>query len=702
MENRINYNELINPVHELEQSNKLLSDTVFQLKTILDNFPSDVYWKDHQGVWIGVNTHCVESLHRMGIIKTPHESKIIGKTDYELFSKDTADSYRINDQNVITNKKEITIEEKVVLPNGTLIYLHSTKKPLYDEHKKIIGIIGNTIDITSMKNIELALHKAKEEAEAANRAKTDFIANMSHDIRTPLSGVIGLSELLEHSLDNPEHKKEAHLLHDSGEELLHMLNDILEDVHSAETEEKTVTNRPFNLHSCIEDLVKLERPTTMLKKLGLFVNIDSDVPTSIVSDKKKIHRILLNLLGNAIKFTHEGHISIGVAKLEEDESRIHLQFSVTDTGIGIPEDTQKKVFDKFFRASPSYKGIYKGHGLGLHIVQSFINLLKGNLVLTSKQHQGTHISFSIWCDKDNSKPSIPKDYSLIPQIASDFVSNNVEKHNAEPYHILLVEDNPTALRVLENMITIMNHQFTSASDGETALNLYQSNSFDLIITDVGLPGISGCKLTSSIRALENDSSIKKTPIIGLTGHALHTAYNECMLSGMDDVMTKPATLTTLQNIINKTMLGHLHEIDENDIHLKNSSLGFELPNTEEELFRLDNYPLFDARFGLEQVNDMHLLSILVKDYVSDTIQQDIHKINEAYTIKNWDEIGKLAHKLKGGAAYIGIRRMFYACQYLERYHKAGNRRLLEPLYKQLITVNDDTKNALNQWIKQYF
>lgn len=701
MKNENYYRRLEKKVQNSEKTIKILSERIFQLKTILDNFPSDVYWKDINGVWVGLNTHCLKSLHQMGILKAPDEVEVIGKTDYDIFNKATADSYRVNDQNVLTNQREITIEEKVVLPNGNSIYLHSTKKPLFNENNEIIGLIGNTIDITSMKSIEHELQQAKEKAESANRAKTEFIANMSHDIRTPLTGVIGLSELLEHSLDNPEQKEEARLLHDSGEELLNMLNAILDTVQADKLDDHSVNERAFNLYQCIEDLVKLERPTTTLKNLGLNVDIDSDVPRFIISDKTKIHRILLNLLGNAIKFTQTGHITIGVSKLEENDNQQHLEFKVSDTGIGISEEAQKKVFDKFFRVTPSYKGIYKGHGLGLHIVQSYVNLLQGHITLTSKEGVGTTFSFDIWCGKDLSNNA-----TLVAEQPQQSLSPNNTIHdlaNSSTHltHFLLVEDNPTALRVLESLMSAMRYSFTSASDAETALTLFNANHFDCIITDIGLPGMSGTELASTIRALEQHLNRKKTLIIGLTGHAQQTARPECMASGMDDVISKPATIPIIRETLTHLLAQDTQTLDDAPTST-NSNLGFELPETEDGLFDLSLFPLFDIAHGLSQLNDMALFSSLTKDYVSDLIQSDVNKMSEAFNEHNWDEVERLAHKLKGGAAYIGIKRMLYACQYLERYHKAGHSKLLEPLYNQVIAVNDETVTVIKRWIEQYF
>ncbi|MGL6028205.1 MAG: ATP-binding protein, partial [Legionella sp.] len=606
-----NYDEIQNKFEQVITEKEKIEDekkTLAQyLQDIISTVPGSIYWKNKKGIYLGCNEFMAETAGLSA-------SDIIGKSDYELWPEQ-AKRLRDNDLNVMRLGQPISVEEEVILPTGKKRYFIVAKMPLRDAQGKLNGIIGNSMEITNIKEIQ-------GELELANNAKTEFIANMSHDIRTPLTGVIGLSELLEQSLDNPEHKEEAHLLHNSGEELLNMLNAILDTVQANKLDDHSVNERAFNLHQCIEDLVKLERPTTTLKHLGLNVDIGSDIPQCIVSDKTKIHRILLNLIGNAIKFTQSGHITISVSKLEENDNQLRLEFKVSDTGIGIAEEAQKKVFDKFFRATPSYKGIYKGNGLGLHIVQSYINLLKGHITLTSKEQVGTTFSFDIWCGKDIKNTSVLEDQK------SHFLPlNNNTHYSASPriplIHFLLIEDNPTALRVLESLISAMHYSFTSAPDAETALELFNSNHFDCIITDIGLPGISGIQLTSTIRELEQQLNRKKTLIIGLTGHAQQTARSECLACGMDDVINKPATIPIIKTSLDQLLAQDIQTNDDALSLNNNSSLGFDLSNTEDELFDLSSFLIFDVAHGLNQLNDMTLLSSLVKDYVSDIIQSDV-------------------------------------------------------------------------------
>lgn len=284
----------------------------FQLKNLLDAVPGDVYWKDVNGVWSGMNQRCVQSLYQMKFINQCDEREVLGKTDYELFSKQTADIYRANDLEVMEKNVELSREEITLLPSGEEIVLLSTKRPLLDKSGKVIGILGNTIDITHLKKIESELKEAKEKSEAANTAKDEFIRNMSHDIRTPLSGIIGLSSILTKQVKNTQEQEYAHMIHISGEQLYSLLNGVLDIIAAGSQKENMVNHSVCSIHHLIRSIADLELPSITLKKLELIISIDCDTPEWIRTDTIKLHRILLNLLGNAVKFTEKGFIEIGV------------------------------------------------------------------------------------------------------------------------------------------------------------------------------------------------------------------------------------------------------------------------------------------------------------------------------------------------------------------------------------------------------
>lgn len=678
---------------------------IFKLRNIIDNHPGDVYWKDVNGIWSDVNLHGAETLKTMGFIKTKED--VLGKSDYQLFTKETADAFKKNDQEVIEKKCEITSEETNTLPNGEKIIQLSTKRPLWDEKGNVVGIVGNTIDISHLKKIEADLQRAKIKAESANQAKSDFIANMSHDIRTPLSGIVGMSKLLEENALSDKERQFARWVNESGNQLLDLLNGVLDVISADNFHEGDLHPECFDLYKTIENIGRLELPAMKLKHIEFKVAIDTKTPRYVISDKTKFHRILLNLLGNAIKFTEKGYVMIQVKFLGKQNDEALLEISVEDTGIGIPNDVQKNIFDRFFRVNPSYKGVYSGHGLGLHIAQQYVYLLKGDIQLESHVGKGTRFYFTLPLKIGNPdtvtneftemRQQEAKDGSILSETVLQI--NKSREPGSENPHILLIEDNAIALRLLETMCTQYHCDYTSAQDGETALRLAKSNSFDLIISDFGLPGISGIELTQAIREDEKNHNKPYVPIIGLTAQALTEATKPGLRAGMDKVLQKPIQSNTMQQLIERYVNLYSPSTSTNSTTSKpTTGLGLDLPDTEDQLFELKDYLLLDIEQGISTMGSIEALKGLLKDML-ELLRVEELALNKAYAEKDWTRIEKLAHKIKGGAVYCGTVKVKYACQYIERYHRAGHRKSLDQLFQQLIQIINDTKISISNWLE---
>lgn len=364
-----------------------------QLKAVIDNVPGDIYWKDTEGVWLGVNRIGLESLINMGFVQS--EKDVIGKTDYEIFDKLTADEYRKNDLKVMNTGIENTNEEMAILPNGNTIIQLSTKRPLRDENGQIVGIVGNTVDISHLKKIEAELRVAKEIAEQVTSIKMDFIRNMEHDIRTPLTGAWGISKyLFEEEKDNSERKELLGDIASCIKELLNFCNTII-NYSRMDSATVPVLHKAVNIPLLMKKLRDTELMTAKYKKLELTMECDKDVPSEVIGDEYRLHRILLNLISNAIKFTHSGSVSVNVKKVKKTKEGILLQFVVKDTGIGIPLEKQNSIFEIFSRINPSNQGKYAGLGLGLEIVKRYTHELEGEIALESKMGKGSTFTCTI-------------------------------------------------------------------------------------------------------------------------------------------------------------------------------------------------------------------------------------------------------------------------------------------------------------------
>lgn len=662
------------------------------LENIIASVPYTIFWKNVNSVYLGCNKK-FSSL----VGKTPQE--VIGKTDFELGWKEgEAELFYQGDREIMFGNNKVNVEETLLQPDGSKKIMLVSKVPVFDKDEKCIGVLGVSVDITDRKKMEQDLIVAKEAAESANLAKTEFITNMSHDIRTPLSGVIGMSKIIEDKTSSPENKQYAHWVNESGKQLLGLLNGILDVISADNVNDNELHNETFDLRLCIQDIAQLEMPTIKMKNLELHISIQDEIPQYLISDRTKIHRILLNLLGNSIKFTKVGHVGIDIALIAQLKDEVLLRFSIFDTGIGIPPELQSSVFDRFFRVN-SLKSTYQGHGIGLHIARSYVELLGGVIKLESEINKGTTFSFEVRLQvgrEENNKPLTTREsFDKKP-----LKSKNLSLDPSESPYLLLIEDNLIGLRTVELLATEAGCRYQSADNAESAFKLIQSTHFDLILTDLGLPGMSGMELTQKIRAWEQATGSPPTPIIGLTAHAGKNEVEKCQQAGMNKVLIKPASIIMIMNLIDEYITNKLalpSSIPKVDT---TNSLGTDLPNTEEELFALDKFPILDVKSGVRILGSETILIEMLAIMLKECEELEKRPKQQAQKPNDWHAIEALAHKMKGGASYCGTIKMQMACQYLERYHKGGHSKLLQPLYEQFLVVVGETKLFLTQWLSK--
>lgn len=659
------------------------------MENLVKYTPGFFYWKDKDCIYRG----CNDEFAILAGLKSRHE--VPGKTDYDLIWKDRAELYVNVDKAVIeSGVARLEHVEEITVSGDKTISAITNKVPMRDNQGEVIGLLGITIDITHQKEIEKALAVARKKAEAASRAKDEFIRNMSHDIRTPLSGIIGMSSILEHSASNPEDKEHAHMVNISGEQLLALLNSVLDIIASGNDNENQVIKSAVDIRKLVQNIADLERPTILLKNLDLRISLPDQLPGLIETDEIKVHRILLNLLGNAVKFTKEGYIEIGVRIPDTGKKAPQVEFYIRDTGAGIPKEDIDKIYKKFYRGTPSHQGLYAGYGVGLHIVKRYIHLLKGSITVESQPGEGSQFTVSIPLKTLRQEAIKTIETTATPAVLAAQPAPLV----ATTIQVLLIEDNAIALKTAENLLSKMGVGFRSVATGSAAIELFKTQRFDLVLSDIGLPDLSGTDVARYFRTCEKERSSAPVPIIGLTAHSVQESQQEALESGMNEVLSKPVRQEQIADLIRRYNLGapQTKATSATDIPAADKR---DLPETDQQLFDLDTIPLFDKKEGIKNCGGEHTLRELLAMLINTELPTDKEKMQAAFEQERFADVEKIAHKIKGGAVYLGTLRMKLACQYLERYWKSGERQLFAPLYHQAIKVIDETAHHVVQWLK---
>ncbi len=658
------------------------------LKFILQHTVGNLYWKDKEARYLGAN----EAFLALANLKNKED--IVGKTDRDLFSSVMShEKLRLleeTDRRILTSGIEESLKEEGVDSNGNPAFYMTKKIPIRNHQGEITGLMGTSLDITKEMQADIA--------------RTEFLANMRHDIRTPLSGIVGFSEILKAESNEPRIKEYAENLVASSHALLSLLDEVLEAVRVS-SGEIPLLKQKFDLINTFEQVVALFTAKAKEKNLSLTLSIDPQLPRFVIGDKIRLHRIALELVGNALNFTDTGTVTVNAELAKQENRQLIIKLNVADTGIGISKDKQQAIYLQFKRLIPSYEGIYKGAGLGLYVVKQFIDELEGEIYVDSEPRKGTSFTCLIplqasLLDDSSGIDSSTKDKNnekqymapLTHDLSNAAVSPDKKKDDSSL--VLVVEDNLIAQAVAKALLSGLSSTVHIASNGKEAVSLCKKHDYDLIFMDIGLgEGMDGYEVTYHIRNLPNTTN--KTPIIALTAHAGDDNKQRCIEAGMDAVLIKPLTKAHAEDILNAFIPKRQSVKKTTDT----TKARVDLPDTDEELFQLEQFPLLDTELALQNCGNQSTLVDLLTLMVKQEIPADVERMKKAFEAEDYSLVEKTAHKIKGGAVYVGTVRMKFACQYLERYWKSGERKLFADLYHQAIKSIEDSCIHINKWLE---
>lgn len=543
-------------------------------RTLLNTIPNAIFYKNSDGIYIGCNS-AYENL------MNTKEDEINGKTVYEIYPKEYADLFQAKDNEMFERKSIQIYESKFVLNDGiidVMIY-----KALYPEGDGKFGIIGAIVDITSVKEIQKNLKQAKEMAEKANTARGEFVAIVSHEIRSPLNGILGMTDL---ALGLSASKEQSTYLENvkySAFSLLEIINNIL-DFSKIEAGKIEIEKIRFDLLDIVENSLQLFAPKCLENDVELLMHIDQEMPRYFIGDPRKIRQVLINLLSNAVKFTMQGEISVNIIieRQNEDQNKVKINFFVNDTGIGIPENKINYIFENFTQGDESTSRVYGGTGLGLSIAKSLVNQMGGDIYVNSQPGIGSSFVFDV-----------------------ELVISEEEKIRdvfSEPLGIkkaLIVDDNRLNgifLKELLELWKINSDVCNSAADGLKMIHdeYISGNPYEIMFVDYKMPSMDGVEMIKKIRF---DMQMPDIPIVLMASYSPgQTASNIFAKLNIGFVLNKPLKINELFEGMKNTLL----KKTDMDSNLKPG----------------DEIPARPEKFNVLVVEDNPVNKLIVKEYLS--------------------------------------------------------------------------------------
>ncbi|MBL0210368.1 MAG: response regulator [Holophagaceae bacterium] len=533
-----------------------------------------------------------------------------------------------------------------------------------------LGRLTVVTDLTVLKALEMGLREREAEAQAANRAKSAFLAAMSHEVRTPLIGINGMIEILSMGTMDKDQRQAVNIIHHSAQSLLQIVGDIL-DFSKVEAGKLELVPETISIRKVIETAVTNFAQAASSKGLQIHREISDAVGPAHVADPLRLIQILNNFLSNAVKFTKEGSITVRVRRVEATAGAEKLRLEVQDTGIGVPEENQVGLFQPFSQAESSTTRRFGGTGLGLAISRRLADLMGGEISMQSAPGRGTLMAFTATFPLGDVKDIVEAESLDLREVAGCFrPTPSVEEAVLERSLILLAEDHPTNRAVLTRQLNLAGFALEVAEDGLDAFERWKSGRHALVLTDLHMPRMDGYQLTEALRNWERAHGLSRTPVIALTANVLQGEAERCLALDMDDYLTKPVSLSMLSVKV-RQWLPHLRWPGADPEELEAPAAG------ELQPLGLDHEALL-ALSG----NDPATATEILEDFRFNT-RMDLETLTQYFELKDQDSVVRQAHRIKGASAMVGAHVLAQKARDLESSARAGAWGEVQSLMHQL-------------------
>ncbi|MFQ6592560.1 MULTISPECIES: transporter substrate-binding domain-containing protein [Pseudomonas] len=635
------------------QAERALSDQMIFMRALIDGTPHPIYVRDRQGRLMACNSAYLD------VFGFKLED-VIGKTVVETDTGNPPQARSFHEDYLrLMADGEPQIQDRILkVPTGEVLTIYQWMLPYRDRDEKVVGMIAGWLDVSERQRLLGQLQEAKDDADAANRAKTTFLATMSHEIRTPMNAVIGMIELALKNAEQGRADRDAlEVASVASRGMLELIGDIL-DIARIESGHLSLALQPASLHELLASVVRVFEGLARVKELVLQVELDPLKGRIVMLDPLRFKQVISNLLSNAIKFTPQGQVKLGAQVLDEGEY-LSVQLWVQDTGVGISAQDQQRLFNPFVQGGNSEQSARSGSGLGLVISRSLCEMMGGQLHLSSVLGQGTRVDVTLSLARAAALPA-----QALPA--------GVQTPSARALRILVVDDYPANRLLLARQLNFLGHQITTAEDGIQGLAQWQAGHFDGVITDCNMPLKNGYLLAQDIRAQERAQGLTPCLLLGFTANAQPEETERCRQAGMDGCLFKPTGLEDLRSAL--------------------APLTASLCEPEVAAFDLSTLAALTG-------GDPHVLEELLMPLL-DSLAADRTLLSTLQRKADFAGLHDLAHRAKGGARMVKAHTLIQGCEALATVCERRDREALGPVVEALDDAIDDLQRGLSMYCKR--